>query len=181
MDHASRRLAASSSNYNGLRDISNDENGDSEDFLLQLDRDFQLFQGSSGLRGSLFSPLSPCHLPPTIPFPPPTRLRPGLAPPTLPAVSAVSAMAASGVSPSSSPRLPSPPPFTEVQIGPKSPTVGESGEKLLALSSASEKSAVRRIRPGTRADDMASGPPLVPLPQVGFCTGGHRSIALTKS
>ncbi|KAN0079099.1 Mob1/phocein [Elaphomyces granulatus] len=79
-------------------------------------------------------------------------------------------MAAGGVSPSSSPRLPSPPPFTEVQIGPKSPTVGESlgsaGEKLLALSSASEKSAVRRIRPGTRADDMASGPPLVPLPQL---------------
>ena len=72
------------------------------------------------------------------------------------------------VSPSSSPRLPSPPPFTEVQIGPKSPTVGESvgKDKLLSGSNRPDDGATRRIRPGTKAADMASGPPLVPLAQV---------------
>jgi len=75
------------------------------------------------------------------------------------------------VSPSSSPRLPSPPPFTEVQIGPKSPTVGDSPGKgkLLGGSTKPDDGSTRRIRPGTKAADMASGPPLVPLAQVCFC------------
>lgn len=79
-------------------------------------------------------------------------------------------MAASGASPSSSPRLPSPPPFTEVQIGPKSPTVSDgtavssSGELFAAAQD--DESATRRIQPGAKAVDMASGPPLIPLSQV---------------
>ncbi|RJE20297.1 Mob1 family [Aspergillus sclerotialis] len=77
-------------------------------------------------------------------------------------------MAAAGVSPSSSPRLPSPPPFTEVQIGPKSPSVGESfgkdAEQL--LTGFEDDGLLRRIRPGTKAADMAFGPPLVPLSQL---------------
>ncbi|KAI9865224.1 MAG: hypothetical protein M1813_002544 [Trichoglossum hirsutum] len=69
------------------------------------------------------------------------------------------------LSPSSSPRLPSPPPFTEVQIGPKSPTVGDTaaGHHDRVVESDVDTGAVRRIRPGTKARDMASGPPLVAL------------------
>lgn len=81
-------------------------------------------------------------------------------------------MAAAGVSPSSSPRLPSPPPFTEVQIGPQSPSVGESfgkdAEQLLGTGQAEDDGSLRRIRPGTKAADMAFGPPLVPLSQVSY-------------
>lgn len=72
-----------------------------------------------------------------------------------------------GISPSSSPRLPSPPPFTEVQIGPKSPTVGEGPEFQLEESAKQHDGSTRRIRPGTKAADMASGPPLIPLAEVG--------------
>ncbi|OJI86277.1 hypothetical protein ASPTUDRAFT_39085 [Aspergillus tubingensis CBS 134.48] len=79
-------------------------------------------------------------------------------------------MATAGVSQATSPRLPSPPPFTEVQIGPKSPSVGESfdqeTEQLLGASQTSEDGSTRRIRPGTRAGDMAVGPPLIPLSQL---------------
>lgn len=79
-------------------------------------------------------------------------------------------MTAAGVSPSSSPRLPSPPPFTEVQIGPQSPSVGETfgkdAEQLLAGVAGEDEGPTRRIRPGTKAADMAFGPPLVPLSQV---------------
>lgn len=74
-----------------------------------------------------------------------------------------------GVSPSRSPRLPSPPPFTEVQIGPKSPTIGASAtgnEHELGGVNKPDIGATRRIRPGTKAADMASGPPLVPLAEV---------------
>jgi hypothetical protein len=71
-----------------------------------------------------------------------------------------------GVSPSSSPRLPSPPPFTEVQIGPESPTVGEGPEHQLGEAAKQEDGSTRRIRPGTKAADMASGPPLIPLAEV---------------
>jgi len=75
--------------------------------------------------------------------------------------------ARTGVSPSSSPRLPSPPPFTEVQFGPQSPTVGDaSSEFNLGDIARPDEGAARRIRPGTRAADMRSGPPLVPLSQV---------------
>jgi hypothetical protein len=76
--------------------------------------------------------------------------------------------ARTGVSPSSSPRLPSPPPFTEVQIGPTSPTIVEGNQDHQLVAPAGIDDGVfRRIRPGTRAADMASGPPLVPLSEVG--------------
>ncbi|KAL9054884.1 MAG: hypothetical protein Q9206_003364 [Seirophora lacunosa] len=71
-------------------------------------------------------------------------------------------------SPSHSPRLPSPPPFPEVQIGPQSPiTNAVSGVSSQSHDDATkyDQSATRRIRPGTKAVDMASGPPLVPLDQ----------------
>ncbi len=74
-----------------------------------------------------------------------------------------------GVSPSRSPRLPSPPPFPEVQIGPKSP--GFNPEQSTAIpenndTTKLDNGAMRRIRPGTKAADMAFGPPLVPLAEV---------------
>ncbi|PIG88011.1 mob1 family protein [Aspergillus arachidicola] len=79
-------------------------------------------------------------------------------------------MAAAGASQASSPRLPSPPPFTEVQIGPKSPSIGESfgqdAEQLLGASHGADDGSTRRIRPGTKSVDMAVGPPLIPLSQL---------------
>lgn len=84
-----------------------------------------------------------------------------------PAMATTTTSAAAGVSPSSSPRLPSPPPFPEVQIGSKSPSGGDRGkDKMLDDVSKVDEGATRRIRPGTKAEDMASGPPLVPLSQV---------------
>lgn len=71
-----------------------------------------------------------------------------------------------GVSPSSSPRLPSPPPFTEVQIGPKSPSVGDANQNRLGDAARIDNGSTRRIRPGTKAADMEKGPPLVPLNEV---------------
>ncbi|TDZ26487.1 MOB kinase activator-like 4 [Colletotrichum orbiculare MAFF 240422] len=66
----------------------------------------------------------------------------------------------------SSPRLPSPPPPAEIQIGPKSPSMG--GAQSHRQASPMEQSIIdansrRRIHPGTKASDMAAGPPLVPL------------------
>ncbi|EFR04548.1 Mob1 family protein [Nannizzia gypsea CBS 118893] len=79
-------------------------------------------------------------------------------------------MSGSAVSPSSSPRLPSPPPFTEVQIGPKSPTVGDGkndgSDEFLGIPHGQDDASARRIRPGTKAANMASGPPLVPLSEL---------------
>ncbi|CDM37304.1 hypothetical protein DTO013E5_7569 [Penicillium roqueforti] len=78
-------------------------------------------------------------------------------------------MTAAGVSPSSSPRLPSPPPFTEVQFGPQSPSVGDSFAKdtdLLGVAMGQNDGSTRRIRPGTKSANMASGPPVVPLSQL---------------
>ncbi|KAL6883940.1 Mob1/phocein [Trichoderma longibrachiatum] len=68
----------------------------------------------------------------------------------------------------SSPRLPSPPPPAEIQIAPNSPSGGpaatlantEMGQSHLEASSS------RRIHPGTKAADMAAGPPLVPLSEL---------------
>ena len=79
------------------------------------------------------------------------------------------AAAMGGVSPSRSPRLPSPPPFPEVQIGPPSPSF--NAEQTAAIPELNdttklESGAMRRIRPGTKAADMAFGPPLVPLAEV---------------
>ncbi|KAL8771035.1 MAG: hypothetical protein Q9209_003454 [Squamulea sp. 1 TL-2023] len=76
---------------------------------------------------------------------------------------------AASISPSHSPRLPSPPPFPEVQIGPPSPSVhGLPGSSNLEHDDTAryDQAAFRRIRPGTKAADMAAGPPLVPLSQL---------------
>ena len=68
---------------------------------------------------------------------------------------------------SPSQRLPSPPPFPEVQIGPKSPGTNPSVPSLEAEDAAKyHQQATRRIRPGTKAADMVAGLPLVPLSQV---------------
>ena len=72
-------------------------------------------------------------------------------------------------SPSHSPRLPSPPPFPEVQIGPPSPSAHPTSSSATQEhddAARYDQAASRRIRPGTRAADMANGPPLIPLPQV---------------
>ncbi|KAH7120950.1 Mob1/phocein [Dendryphion nanum] len=71
-------------------------------------------------------------------------------------------MAASTMSPVSSPRLPSPPPIAEDQLGPKSP-LPASEQKFLGNI---DHGASRRIRPGTKAEDMAEGPPLVDLSEI---------------
>lgn len=79
------------------------------------------------------------------------------------------AVAAGAISPSHSPRLPSPPPFPEVQIGPQSPTSSLPPSTLnpdLEDTSRYDHAATRRIRPGTKAVDMSCGPPLVPLSEV---------------
>lgn len=69
-------------------------------------------------------------------------------------------------SPLSSPRLPSPPPIAEDQIGPASPGIALFSEHDKIPGNALDTSASRRIRPGTRAEDMAEGPPLVDLGEV---------------
>src|ERR1700757_4469161 len=70
-------------------------------------------------------------------------------------------------SPASSPRLPSPPPIAEDQIGPTSPGVSlfEDHGKFPGINSI-DTGAARRIRPGTKAEDMTEGPPLVELQEV---------------
>ncbi|KAL6881073.1 Mob1/phocein [Trichoderma novae-zelandiae] len=68
----------------------------------------------------------------------------------------------------SSPRLPSPPPPAEIQIGPNSPSGGPVA--ILATTEMEQShldaSSSRRIHPGTKAADMAAGPPLVPLSEL---------------
>jgi hypothetical protein len=70
--------------------------------------------------------------------------------------------------PPSSPRLPSPPPAAEIQIGPKSPMMGPDAARQAAQieQTAIDTNAKRRIHPGTKSVDMAAGPPLVPLHEV---------------
>ncbi|KAK1481756.1 Mob1/phocein family protein [Colletotrichum cuscutae] len=65
----------------------------------------------------------------------------------------------------SSPRLPSPPPPAEIQIGPKSPSTGAQSNREASPMEQSliEANSRRRIHPGTKAADMAAGPPLIPL------------------
>jgi len=67
--------------------------------------------------------------------------------------------------PPTSPRLPSPPPPTEIQIGPKSPSIGDSSraQENFIEQSVLDANASRRIHPGTKAANMAAGPPLIPL------------------
>ena len=71
-----------------------------------------------------------------------------------------------GASPASSPRLPSPPPQPEVQMAPTSPSSDVNATFHLDTSTKQDTGAARRIRPGTKAADMAAGPPLVPLHEV---------------
>lgn len=70
-------------------------------------------------------------------------------------------------SPASSPRLPSPPPMAEDQIGPASPSVNmlEDSGKLGTMSNI-DQGASRRIRPGTKSEDILEGPPLIELQDV---------------
>ena len=87
---------------------------------------------------------------------------------------------AGSMSPSTSPRLPSPPPFPEVQIGPQSPAMNATqgiAQLDLEESAALDHGVTRRIRPGTKAADMASGPPLVPLAEV--CLISHLLVHTT--
>ncbi|KAK3678274.1 hypothetical protein LTR78_001569 [Recurvomyces mirabilis] len=69
-------------------------------------------------------------------------------------------------SPASSPRLPSPPPIAEDQLGPASPGLSLFEEHGKLPSNAIDTGASRRIRPGTKAEDMAEGPPLVELHEI---------------
>ncbi|KAI1210852.1 Mob1/phocein [Annulohypoxylon truncatum] len=64
-----------------------------------------------------------------------------------------------------SPRLPSPPPPAEIQLGPKSPGLGSTASRQLQQmeQTIADANAKRRIHPGTKSEDMAAGPPLVPL------------------
>ncbi|MCJ1295349.1 hypothetical protein MMC34_006911 [Xylographa carneopallida] len=82
---------------------------------------------------------------------------------------ATAVVPAGSLSPSTSPRLPSPPPFPEVQIGPKSPIARNSGGNVVQDFNdhkPRDDGSSRRIRPGTKAADMPSGPPLVALSEV---------------
>ncbi|KAK3318484.1 Mob1/phocein family protein [Apodospora peruviana] len=65
----------------------------------------------------------------------------------------------------SSPRLPSPPPPAEIQIGPKSPSMDPNAARHAQQieQTAMDANSKRRIHPGTKAADMAAGPPLIPL------------------
>lgn len=64
----------------------------------------------------------------------------------------------------SSPRLPSPPPPAEIQIGPNSPSMGPNALQAQQIEQTQiDAAAKRRIHPGTKAADMAAGPPLIPL------------------
>ncbi|PSK34110.1 MOB-like protein phocein [Elsinoe australis] len=70
-------------------------------------------------------------------------------------------------SPSSSPRLPSPPPMAEDQIGPTSPGVhGLEDLDKIGQTTSIDQGASRRIRPGTKSEDMLEGPPLVELQEI---------------
>ncbi|KNG52128.1 mob1 family protein [Stemphylium lycopersici] len=60
-----------------------------------------------------------------------------------------------------SPRLPSPPPIPEDQLSP----ISASPEQQKLFSNL-DHAAERRIRPGTKATDMAEGPPLVDLSEI---------------
>ncbi|KAJ4138266.1 hypothetical protein NW768_002087 [Fusarium equiseti] len=64
-----------------------------------------------------------------------------------------------------SPRLPSPPPAAEIQMAPMSPSGGPAASLQTTPQEQTqlEASSRRRIHPGTKAADMAAGPPLIPL------------------
>ncbi|KAI5777832.1 mob1 family protein [Geopyxis carbonaria] len=68
-------------------------------------------------------------------------------------------MTTTSSSPSTSPRLPSPPPFTEVQIPPTPLSLSGTAPKQPPSSATS----TRRIRPGTKSEHITTGPPLTSL------------------
>lgn len=86
---------------------------------------------------------------------------------------------ASVSSPSSSPRLPSPPPIAEDQVGSLSPgfSLYQDHGKLSGSGSTTDTGAARRIRPGTKAEDIHEGPPLIDLQDV----RGRASLLLSRS
>lgn len=86
---------------------------------------------------------------------------------------------ASVSSPSSSPRLPSPPPIAEDQVGSLSPgfSLYQDHGKLSGSGSTTDTGAARRIRPGTKAEDIHEGPPLIDLQDV----RGLASLLLSRS
>ncbi|KAI0530335.1 Mob1/phocein [Xylaria digitata] len=61
-----------------------------------------------------------------------------------------------------SPRLPSPPPAAEIQLSPSLSTAASRQAQQMEQT-INDANAKRRIHPGTKAEDMAAGPPLVPL------------------
>lgn len=69
----------------------------------------------------------------------------------------------------SSPRLPSPPPAAEIQVTPNSPSGGPAAtlQATEMEQSVIDAHSKRRIHPGTKASEMAAGPPVVPLNEVG--------------
>ncbi|PKS09076.1 hypothetical protein jhhlp_003690 [Lomentospora prolificans] len=70
--------------------------------------------------------------------------------------------------PPSSPRLPSPPPAAEIQIGPASPSGnhGANRQPSQIEQTILEANSKRRVHRGTKAADMAAGPPLMPLSEL---------------
>ncbi|KAK5693344.1 hypothetical protein LTR17_025095 [Elasticomyces elasticus] len=68
-------------------------------------------------------------------------------------------------SPSLPPRLPSPPPIPEDQLTPSSPGLA-AFEDLSNGPPATNTASTRRIRPGTKSEDMSEGPPLIPLQDI---------------
>lgn len=68
-----------------------------------------------------------------------------------------------------SPRLHSPPPPIEDQLGPPSPSHGawtETQQEAPIDQETLDRDAARRVRPGTKAADFQCGPPVVPLSEV---------------
>ncbi|GAB0132510.1 hypothetical protein EsDP_00000943 [Epichloe bromicola] len=67
-----------------------------------------------------------------------------------------------------SPRLPSPPPPAEIQMSPNPPSGGAPAnpDAMMMEQSVLDANSKRRIHPGTKAADMAAGPPLVPLSEL---------------
>ena len=83
--------------------------------------------------------------------------------------------------PPASLRLPSPPPIAEDQISPGSPSVSlfDQNSSLPSLESI-DAGATRRIRPGSKAENMHQGPPLVELQDVMHSRPDDRNINVDK-
>lgn len=70
-------------------------------------------------------------------------------------------------SPVRPPRLPSPPPIAEDLSGHHSPSVETFGEDdKLDIMFAADNASSRRIKPGSKSEDMFEGPPLIDLQDV---------------